>query len=323
MAASFDTDVAGAVLEWGVFHRSGNQADRNAWVGANVRGQPGIEVWRAAGLERSHLLEVLRPGRNEQDVRRKLIRAFVRLENEHLIEPLVSDDNPRTLLREVTALGQELVGESSHIEYLGGLRTVVERWKASVAMIYNPKGQGVGTGFLVAPDLVATAAHVIEDLPAFSVCLEGDSDVPHEAPRAPGIRAGHTGPEWDVALIPIDRGHGRQPMRLARDYDVLDSVVVFGYPPVPQSDDAYLLAHSGEVSAVVQVRGFQVIVVSCLVRGGHSGGPVLNRRGQVVGVVSGNLSSSRAPDDSDINNALGVAAVVPVEILRDLIDGLI
>lgn len=323
MAASFDNDVAGAILEWGVFHKSRKGADQQAWTAANIKASPGIDIWRAPALERSHLLEILRPGRREEDVRRKLTRAFIRLENEHLIEPLVSDDNPRTLLREVTALGEELVREGSHIEYLGGLRTVAERWRSSVCMLYNPSGKGIGTGFLVGPDLIATAAHVVEDLPDFRVAFEGGSDIPHSEVMLPKVRKGHTGPEWDVAWVRVDPSHGREPMRLAVDYDVLEQVVVFGYPPVPQSDDAYLLAHSGEVSAVVLVRGFQVIVVSCLIRGGHSGGPVLNRRGQVVGLVSGNLASGRDPEDGDLNSALGVAAVVPIVTLTDLIAGTI
>jgi S1-C subfamily serine protease len=270
----------------------------------------------------AHLLAVLTPGRDPADVRRKLDRAFLKLENELLVEPYRKDENLATPLREVTALGAELVAEGSHIEYLGGLPTVVRRWRSSVAMIYNPSGAGVGTGFLVAPSVVATAAHVVEDLPTFRVWFDGVGHVEHVGIQVPKTRRKGAGPDLDVALIKLGSAVAATPVRLARDCEVLDPVVALGYPLVPQAHEkeAPLLATSGEVSAVVKLRSdFDVVIVSCLVRGGHSGGPVLNRRGQAIGVVSGNLfQDASAKGGGDME--LGFPTVVPAEWLDDLLN---
>jgi S1-C subfamily serine protease len=321
--ASFDTDVPGAILEWGVLQRSNDAKARTAWEAANLQ-RPNPGVWRAAALEMAHLMAILGPGRDPGDVRRKLDRAFLKLENELLVEPYRKDENLATPLREVTALGAELVAEGSHIEYLGeylgGLPTVVRRWRPSVAMIYNPSGAGVGTGFLVAPSIVATAAHVVEDLPKLRVWFDGVGDVDHLSVQVPKMRRKGAGPDMDVALIRLGSVVGPTPVRLAVDYEVLDPVVALGYPLFPHAHEkaAPLLATSGEVSAVVNLRSeFEVVIVSCLVRGGHSGGPVLNRRGQAIGVVSGNLFHDAEERSGDLE--LGFPTVVPAQWLEDLL----
>lgn len=317
MASSFDQDVAGAILEWGVFWRTANAKDRQAWAAANVRGNGGFDPWRATSLEKAHLLEVLRVGRDPADVRRRLDRAFLKLEIEHLIEPYRKDDNLTTTLREVTALGEELVREGSHVEYLGGLRTVVERWKPSVVKIYNPSDIGIGTGFLVGPSVIATADHIFDQLTRFEVQFEGGDVVPHAKVIRPAER------KLDVALIELAAPAPQKPVKLTIDRSVLDEVVVLGYPPVPHTADAYLLANRGEVSAddVQLYSGHQTILVSCILRGGYSGGPVLNRRGQAVGLVSENLFKELSAEEKSLNEALGFAAVLPSEWIQDMLDG--
>jgi serine protease Do len=105
--------------------------------------------------------------------------------------------------------------------------------------------------------------------------------------------------DLDIALIPLEEELDRRPFSLSDDCELLDEVVVFGYPPISQSDDAYLVVNRGEVSARPSLLGSgqRVIVVSCLLRGGHSGGPVVNRRGAVVGIVS-SASPSRCDQAS-------------------------
>jgi hypothetical protein len=57
VASSFDQDVAGAILEWGVLWRNhSDRAGRASWEAANLRQHPGSDPWRAAAVEKSLLL---------------------------------------------------------------------------------------------------------------------------------------------------------------------------------------------------------------------------------------------------------------------------
>lgn len=330
MARSFDGDPMGAVLEFCSLFRDGqsaNTAGRNAWEIDNIRrGGPGSfqrvtsgpMIWMGPAISKGHLLGLLEVGRDRKSVRKILDRVFLKLELEHLIEPFAQDDNLSTTYRVITPLGEELLAEGSYIEYIAGLPKVVERWRESVVKIYHPHDTGIGTGYLVAPDLVATALHVVDGLDKFDVAFEDGTVVPHgDVVRPSKID------ELDLALIRLVRPvAGRRPFTLTIGRDLLDEVVVFGFPPVPQTDAAYLVVHRGEISAEVTLYSqLQVLVVSSLLRGGNSGGPVVNRRGHVVGTVSRNLFQKLAADEESINEGLGFAAAVPTEWLQDLMAG--
>lgn len=59
---------------------------------------------------------------------------------------------------------------------------------------------------------------------------------------------------------------------------VLSKVLPMGYPPIPFSQQAVLLASEGEVNAVVDKYSGRHphFIISCPARGGFSGAPVLS-----------------------------------------------
>ncbi len=68
---------------------------------------------------------------------------------------------------------------------------------------------------------------------------------------------------------------------------VLSKVLLMGYPPIPFSQQAVLLASEGEVNAVVDKYSgpHPHFIISCPARGGFSGGPVLSQYGFLLGVL--------------------------------------
>lgn len=321
MTKVFDADVPGAILEYGtLFREHSRHGDREAWTKENLRlSDP--NVWAGPAFTMARIIELLERGRDPKEVRRTIGRAFVALEANHLIERYVHDDNPNSSYRVVSVLGEELLAEDAHLEFLGGLPYVVKRWRGSVAMVYDPTDSGIGTGFLVAPDVVATAAHVVRGLAKLEVALDGGPVLPHTDVLYPTRIK-----ELDLALIRLAAPvPGVRPFRLSRSAELLDEVVVFGYPPVPKTDDAYLVVNRGEVSAEVRLQGSELsaLIVSCLLRGGNSGGPVVNRRGHVVGVVSESLFKQLSPEEQHLNEGLGFAAATKSQWLEDLVTGVV
>lgn len=73
-----------------------------------------------------------------------------------------------------------------------------------------------------------------------------------------------------------------------RDPAWADDTFVFGYPPVPTLNDAYLTVQRGEVvnpSAETTFRE-SCFLYSAVTRPGNSGGPIVAGDGRVIGIVA-------------------------------------
>ena len=308
----FDDDPAGAILEYGYLLRKRDDQRKVAWVEANIRRRvPG--AWTTPAMSKSHLASILGFGRDEREVRRKLDWVWLKLASEYLIEPHAGDDNFHTQFRDLSVLGAELLEARAYIEYLGGLPTVVSRWLGSVVKIFHPTEKGIGTGFLVGPRTIATARHVVDGISEFVVACEDKVGLPYARVRR------YPDEKVDVAVIDLVADAPMRPFTLSNSHSLMEEVVVMGYPPIPLSSDAFLVANRGEIGAEVKLLGgeHQVLVVSCLLRGGNSGGPVVNRRGAVVGIVSRNLEAGLEVEGG-LNEGLGYAAAFTSEWIQDL-----
>lgn len=97
---------------------------------------------------------------------------------------------------------------------------------------------------------------------------------------------------------------------------VMTECVVLGYPPIPLSNRAELVAVSGEVNAVIDPYAgspHPLFVLSPMARGGFSGGPVLTRNGFLLGVVTSSLVTDNRVAE------LGYGAALTVEPIWDLL----
>lgn len=154
-------------------------------------------------------------------------------------------------------------------------------------------GDGVGTGFLLSPTLVATVEHVVDDAAAISLEV-GDQ-------RTTGVVIG-SDPARDLALVQTARPLAGHQFTLAdEDPTVGSPVAAIGFPlgqPITMTQ--------GGISGLdrsIAVDGQErpgLIQTDTPVNPGNSGGPLLSAAGEVVGLV-----------DALLTDANGIAYAVP------------
>ncbi len=164
---------------------------------------------------------------------------------------------------------------------------------------------GVGSGFAVGTDKVVTARHLVQG--ATSISVLGLDGLEYEA-AVLGSDA-----RTDLALLDVP-GASLQPVRLGRSHTLMvgDTVLAIGNP--------YGLGHSlaqgvvgGQQRAMDGGDGNAAFVqLSIPLNPGNSGGPILDDRGLVVGVLAGTHAQGQA-----------IAFAVPVDVLSSALPALL
>lgn len=171
--------------------------------------------------------------------------------------------------------------------------------KPSVGVILAevPSGISSGTAFQAAERLAVTAYHVIQD--ARRVILKFPDHPPVEA-RVAGVDINNdlavlSFPTLPIRSLPLgDISQVREGQR----------IVVIGFPRIEALGTQTATVTDGIVSAI---RG-NTVQIQVPVSPGNSGGPVLNLRGEVIGVVRSTLRG----EQQGINFATAVNAVRPL-----------
>jgi putative serine protease PepD len=178
------------------------------------------------------------------------------------------------------------------------------------------QGQATGTGFVVSGDgLIVTNAHVVEGAHQITVKLG-------TAGRTEAAQLVGSDPSRDLALLKVD-GQGVHALTLA-DSDgvgVGDPTFAIGNP--------YGLDHTlttGVVSALH--REIQspdgttipdVIQTDAAINPGNSGGPLLNDRGEVIGVNSQIVSSNAGSQGGGEGGNVGIGFSIPSNTVKAFI----
>jgi regulator of sirC expression with transglutaminase-like and TPR domain len=140
------------------------------------------------------------------------------------------------------------------------------------------KKHGIGTGFVISSDgLVVTNLHVIGENRRFSVEAGGDRNLPVTEIHA-------TDRLFDLAIIKVDFGDADiKPLGLGRSRDATTgtSVVVMGNPLGWKNSVV-----SGIISGNREIDGRRMLQLALPIEPGNSGGPVVDRQGNVLGVVT-------------------------------------
>lgn len=169
-------------------------------------------------------------------------------------------------------------------------------WPEVVAEVQSGVGQfsvtrcdssSTGTGFLVGPDLVVTAAHVVDRASAIAVSFDGTA--------VRGVLLGFN-QLADLALIRTDSDVTGHQFTFQKKEPILGTdVAALGYP-----DGETLTLTRGVVSGLDRDIDFGVgfigdmIQTDAAINPGNSGGPLLGQDGLVSGVVSAYLPGAQS-----------------------------
>ncbi len=146
----------------------------------------------------------------------------------------------------------------------------------------NHQPLSLGTGFFVAEGVIATNLHVIEGAASGTVKLVGDQTT-HLIRGTVGIDARH-----DLALLSIDYKTAPSLPMTTAEPAVGDTVFVVGNPHGLEGTFS-----QGIVSGIRYVEQDKVLQITAPVSPGSSGGPVLNTKGEVIGVAVASVKSGQ------------------------------
>lgn len=159
----------------------------------------------------------------------------------------------------------------------------VQRAAASVLKVRgtNDCGRGIeGSGFLYAPDLLMTNAHVVAGVDDPEVEIDGESQTAEVV---------YYNPDLDVAVLRLDAGD-LPTLGLDTEAQSNDPVAVLGYPQDGPYDVEAARIRSEQKLRSPNIYGDGTVIrevfsLRGLVRPGNSGGPIVSASGDVVGVV--------------------------------------
>lgn len=169
------------------------------------------------------------------------------------------------------------------------LKAVYEQVADSVVLIETEFGSGSGF-FFDSPRLIATALHVVDDADTIVVQT---SDGRRQAGRVVAYSR-----KYDVALVEL--AHAVPGVRvlepLAGFVEIGQPVVVIGHPFSGleyQVHELRGLLNWSLTQGVVSAVSGSWLQTDAAINPGNSGGPVVNERGQVLGIVSSTLSQAQ------------------------------
>jgi len=178
----------------------------------------------------------------------------------------------------------------------------------------EPTMTAAGTGFLISKDgLILTNNHVVEDAVKISVSLFGEeNDQDYEAKLIGRDQYS------DSALIQlIEKPNHALPEAKFGDSSQMaagDWVVAIGNPfNYGWTVSVGVISAMERPFRITDGRQSEMIQTDAAINPGNSGGPLLNLRGEVIGVNTAIISSGRAEGN------IGIGFAVPINTVRDLL----
>lgn len=215
-----------------------------------------------------------------------------------------------------------------------GLSYVYQYFRDSVVPVtgITPEGkEDIGTAYYIGDGRFVSAAHCIKGLERFNILL-------HDGSRLPIKRIAFAKEqnleEYDLAVI-FTEAPISYPALWLQDPKVLEDVLTMGYPPIP-CFDLIKVAETASVGVIIQggpksVAG-QVVapgksylspldyfLINARVKGGNSGGPVINGEGKVIGTIVEIPFDSIGGSDTGRYDIMGFGVCLPSRYVNQLL----
>lgn len=186
---------------------------------------------------------------------------------------------------------------------------------ASGAGAFGQQGGGAGSGFVLTDDgYIVTNDHVVEGGDTFIVRFFNDVDV-----RAEVVGAD---PDSDLAILKVEQlPEGALPLPLG-DSDAIrvgDGVVAIGNPFAIGTSMSYgiISAVGRTIPSLSQYNIPKAIQTDAAINPGNSGGPLINMRGEVIGVNAQIRTAGQGGGN------VGIGFAIPVNIVKMVYPSLI
>lgn len=154
------------------------------------------------------------------------------------------------------------------------LSKIMDDMKNSVVTITTSNGHG--SGFIIGEDgLILTNQHVVEDKEKIKVVFENKMKVPAKVIRV--------NEQFDLAVLKIV-GEGYSPVCISEAEDIKVGQDAFAIG-TPADDVLSLSVTKGIVSGIRELDGKKFIQTDVSINPGNSGGPLINAKGNVIGIV--------------------------------------
>jgi serine protease Do len=174
----------------------------------------------------------------------------------------------------------------------------------------------IGTSFLFNKSHLLTAKHVVEHAETVKLLR------PDGSPADIHSIMLSNEPNVDIAVITIEDGSFEElpPFNITEKHTILEEVMTIGYPPIPGFDAIPIYERGsinnnfkfsrGEIvgNGESYLDGQNYFLMNAKVKGGNSGGPVINSEGFVIGMI-GRIPADSA--DKHKLDSLGYGIVTP------------
>jgi len=175
------------------------------------------------------------------------------------------------------------------------------------------KSQGTGSGFVVdSHGYILTNNHVVDGATKVQVQLHGDQT--QYTAKVIG-----TDPELDLAVLKIDAGHPLEPVKIGNSdgIQVGDWAVAIGSPfGLDETVTAGIISAKGRDLGSTGHQLQRFLQTDAAINPGNSGGPLLDIRGQVVGVNTMIATSSGASDGVGFALPINMAVTAYNQIIK-------
>lgn len=183
----------------------------------------------------------------------------------------------------------------------------VQEYRRSVVMV--EWGGVKGTGFNIASTgLIVTNEHVVENLNHVNVHFREDGSFLGKVI--------YTNPKYDLAIIDIE-GKDLATLSISPDRNWEKGIgqeMIFIGNPLAHSQ----IANEGEISGIVQLKDWDIplMEITAPVYKGNSGSPIIDSKGEVVGVIFATIRNET--NDPDVIRAAAIPSYILLDILKNI-----